>query len=145
MEAAVAVFNGVIIKEPVMSNVFRCSRCKSCKWLAFVGTLASAGMLCAAQAASQPTAAAPAAAAVTVGIDNFAFKPANLTVAAGTTVTWINHDDVPHTATSKDEPQVFDSGALDTDEKYSFTFSKPGTYPYYCKVHTHMTGVITVK
>ncbi len=127
-----------------MSMESRCSHCKSCKWLALVGTLAAAGMVCAAGAASQPS-SQPAPAAAVVAIDNFAFVPSKLTVAAGATVTWINRDDVPHTATSKGEPQVFDSGALDTDEKFSFTFAKPGVYPYYCKVHTHMTGEITVK
>ena len=83
--------------------------------------------------------------AVTVKIENFAFMPKELDVAVGTTVTWQNADDVPHTATSKDDPQVFDSGALDTDDKFSFTFSKPGKYTYYCKVHPHMTGVVVVK
>jgi len=84
-------------------------------------------------------------AAANVRIDNFSFQPRELVIAVGTTVTWQNADDVPHTATSKGDPQVFDSGALDTDEKFSFTFSKPGKYAYYCKVHPHMTGVITVK
>jgi plastocyanin len=84
-------------------------------------------------------------AAVSVKIENFAFIPKELDVPVGTTVTWQNADDVPHTATSKDEPQTFDSGPLDTDDKFSFTFTKPGTYAYYCKVHTHMQGVIVVK
>ena len=88
---------------------------------------------------------APAPAEIKVSIDNFAFKPKELSVAVGTTVTWVNHDDVPHTATSADEPAVFDSKALDTDDKYSFTFTRPGTYKYYCKVHTHMTGTVVVK
>jgi plastocyanin len=83
--------------------------------------------------------------AVMVTIENFRFEPSELSVPAGTTVTWKNVDDVPHTATSKDEPQTFDSGPLDTDDSFSFTFGKPGTYAYYCKVHPHMTGVITVK
>jgi plastocyanin len=91
--------------------------------------------------ATQPTTQA----AVSVKIENFAFVPKELDVAAGTTVTWQNADDVPHTATSKDDPQVFDSGPLDTDDKFSFTFSKPGKYTYYCKVHPHMTGVVVVK
>jgi plastocyanin len=88
--------------------------------------------------ASQP-------AAVAVRIENFSFLPKELEIAVGTTVTWQNADDVPHTATSKGDPQVFDSGPLDTDDKFSFTFSKPGKYAYYCKVHPHMTGVIIVK
>jgi plastocyanin len=83
--------------------------------------------------------------AVSVKIDNFVFQPKELVIRAGTTVTWQNADDVPHTATSKDDPQTFDSGALDTDDKFSFTFNKPGKYTYYCKVHTHMTGVVIVK
>jgi plastocyanin len=91
--------------------------------------------------ATQPTTQA----AVTVKIENFAFMPKELDVAVGTTVTWQNADDVPHTATSKDDPQVFDSGPLDTDDKFSFTFNKPGKYTYYCKVHPHMTGVVVVK
>jgi len=90
---------------------------------------------------TQPASQAP----VTVKIENFAFLPKELDIAAGTTVTWQNADDVPHTATSKDDPQVFDSGPLDTDDKFSFTFSKPGRYAYYCKVHPHMTGVVVVK
>jgi plastocyanin len=94
-----------------------------------------------AAAAAQP-ATKPA---VTVRIENFAFLPRDVQVPVGGTVTWQNADDVPHTATSKGDAQVFDSGALDTDDTYSFTFSKPGAYPYYCKVHPHMTGVITVK
>jgi plastocyanin len=84
-------------------------------------------------------------ATVNVKIDNFTFQPREIQILAGTTVTWQNADDVPHTATSKGDPQTFDSGALDTDDKFSFTFSKPGKYAYYCKVHPHMTGVITVK
>jgi plastocyanin len=93
------------------------------------------------QAATQPTSQP----AVKVQIENFTFKPRELQIAVGGTVTWQNTDDVPHTATSKDDPQLFDSGPLDTDETFSFTFTKPGTYTYYCKVHPHMTGVITVK
>jgi plastocyanin len=82
---------------------------------------------------------------VTVKIDNFTYKPKELEIPVGTIVTWQNADDVPHTATSKDDPQVFDSGPLDTDDKFSFTFKKPGKYTYYCKVHPHMTGVVIVK
>jgi plastocyanin len=80
-----------------------------------------------------------------VEIDNFVFKPRELTVTAGTKVTWVNKDDVPHTATSSDNTPAFDSKALDTDDKYSFTFTKPGTYRYFCKVHPHMTAVVIVK
>jgi plastocyanin len=78
-----------------------------------------------------------------VTIDNFTFSPATLTVKAGTQVTWTNHDDMPHTVTSED--QTFKSKALDTDEKFSFTPSKPGTYTYYCSIHPKMTGKLVVE
>ena len=95
-------------------------------------------------ASAAPEAPVPAAPAVQqVTIDNFTFTPANVTVAAGTTVTWINHDDVPHTVTANDK--LFTSKALDTDGTFSHTFTKPGTYPYFCAVHRHMTGQIIVK
>jgi plastocyanin len=81
----------------------------------------------------------------TVEINDFNFQPKEITIAVGDTVTWINHDDVPHTATADGDSPAFDSKALDTDDKYSFTFIKSGTYPYHCKVHPHMTGTITVK
>jgi plastocyanin len=90
-------------------------------------------------------AAAAAATENQVEIDNFVFKPKEVTIAVGGKGTWVNKDDVPHTATSSDDPAVFDSKALDTDDKYSFTFTKPGTYKYFCKVHPHMTGVVIVK
>jgi plastocyanin len=80
-----------------------------------------------------------------VRIDNFTFDPPQLTVSAGTKVTWINHDDVPHTATSTAKPKAFDSGTLDTDEKFSFVFTTPGTYKYFYAVHPRMIGQIVVK
>ena len=83
--------------------------------------------------------------AVEIGITDFHFVPAEVTVKPGTTITWVNHDDIPHTATADGDSPLFDSKALDTDDKYSFTFTKPGTYPYYCKVHPHMRGKIIVK
>lgn len=81
-------------------------------------------------------------AANVVNIDNFMFTPMELTITAGATVTWINKDDVPHTVVSVDHK--FKSQALDTDEKFSFTFSDPGTYEYFCSVHPRMTGKIIV-
>jgi plastocyanin len=77
-------------------------------------------------------------------IDNFSFHPPILTVPVGAQVTWINHDDAPHTATSSEKPRAFDSGSLDTDEKYSRVFTTPGIYDYFCAVHPHMTGRIVV-
>ena len=78
-----------------------------------------------------------------VKIDNFTFGPAELTVTAGTTLTWTNHDDSPHTVVSTDK--VFKSKVLDTDETFSFTFSTPGTFPYFCSLHPKMTGKVVVK
>jgi plastocyanin len=76
-------------------------------------------------------------------IDNFSFSPATLNVAVGTTVTWTNHDDIPHTVVSTDG--VFKSKVIDTDEKFSYSFSKAGTFPYYCSVHPKMTGTVVVQ
>ena len=78
-----------------------------------------------------------------VKIDNFTFGPAELKVSVGTTVTWTNHDDIPHTVVSSDK--MFKSKVLDTDEKFSFTFSKPGTYEYFCSIHPKMTGKVVVQ
>jgi plastocyanin len=78
-----------------------------------------------------------------VKIDNFSFGPAALTVPMGTTVSWTNRDDIPHTVVSTDA--VFKSKALDTDEKFSFTFSKAGSYPYFCSIHPKMTGKVIVQ
>jgi plastocyanin len=85
----------------------------------------------------------PSAANVGGKIDNFVFGPQAITVPVGTTVTWTNSDDIPHTAVSTDG--VFKSKVMDTDEKFSYTFTKPGTYSYYCSVHPKMTGQIVVK
>ena len=78
-----------------------------------------------------------------VKIDNFTFGPAELTVMVGTTITWTNRDDIPHTVVSTDK--VFKSKVLDTDERFSFTFSTPGTFPYFCSIHPKMTGTVVVK
>ena len=82
---------------------------------------------------------------VEVKIDNFSFGPTALTIPVGTTVTWTNRDDIPHTVVSTDDPKVFKSKVLDTDEKFSFTFTKAGTYPYFCSVHPKMTGKVIVQ
>lgn len=82
-------------------------------------------------------------AAAEVKIDNFSFGHVTVTVPPGTTVTWTNRDDIPHTVVSTDGS--FKSKVLDTDEKFSFTFSKPGTYPYFCSIHPKMTGKIVVQ
>src|SRR5580704_6687927 len=82
--------------------------------------------------------------AVELKIDNFSFGPMTLTVAAGTTVTWTNNDDVPHTVVS-DDKTTFKSRALDTGEKFSYTFTKPGKYPYFCSVHPKMLAEVVVQ
>ncbi len=79
----------------------------------------------------------------TIDIDNFAFAPPDLTIAAGTTVTWKNEDDEVHRVT--DDHKGFSSAALDTDDSYSHTFTKPGVYHYFCSVHPYMVGKIVVK
>ena len=78
-----------------------------------------------------------------VKIHNFTFTPKSVTVKAGTTVTWTNQDDIPHTVMSS--AKLFRSKALDTDDKFSFTFTTPGTYEYFCSLHPHMTGTIVVE
>jgi plastocyanin len=97
--------------------------------------------------AGSPNVAAntPQPAATEVKIDNFSFTPVTLTVTAGTTVTWTNRDDIPHTVVSVDDPKAFKSKVMDTDERFSFTFSKAGTYTYFCSVHPKMTGTVVVK
>jgi plastocyanin len=82
------------------------------------------------------------AADTTVMIDNFTFEPAQLTVKVGTTVTWKNRDDIPHTVVSAGK---FRSKAMDTDDSYTFTFTTAGDYPYFCSLHPHMTGAIKVE
>jgi len=78
-----------------------------------------------------------------ITIDNFTFTPKELTVAVGTTVKWVNHDDIPHTVVEK--KTTFRSKALDTDDSYSFTFASAGTFDYFCGLHPHMVGQIIVK
>lgn len=81
---------------------------------------------------------------VQVKIDNFTFAPTPITIPAGTTVQWVNRDDIPHTIVS-DDKTTFKSKALDTDENYSYTFAKPGTYTHFCSIHPKMTGKVVVQ
>jgi plastocyanin len=85
----------------------------------------------------------PSAGNAEIKIDNFSFGPQTVTVPVGTTVTWTNRDDIPHTVVSTDG--VFKSKVRDTDEKFSYTFTKAGTYPYFCSVHPKMTGQVIVQ
>ena len=89
------------------------------------------------------TSSSPYGAGRDVTIDNFSFSPTPITIPAGTTLTWTNRDDIPHTVVSDD--QQFKSKALDTDEKFSYTFSKPGTYSYFCSIHPKMVAKVIVE
>lgn len=83
------------------------------------------------------------ASAVEIKIDNFSFAPATLVVRKGTEITWTNRDDIPHTVV--DDGKGFRSRVLDTDEKFTYTANKPGTYQYYCSIHPKMTGKLVVE
>jgi plastocyanin len=87
--------------------------------------------------------AEPAASAEVVVAKNFMFAPTSMTVKAGTTVTWTNMDEEPHTVVSTEG--LFRSGALDTRDSFSFRFDKPGTYHFVCSIHPQMTGTVEVK
>ena len=100
---------------------------------ALVGAAVAAGGLAPVMAGADATAK----------IDNFTFEPATLTVKAGTTVTWTNEDDIPHTVVATNK--AFRSKALDTDDKFSFTFTTPGSYEYFCSLHPHMKAVVEVQ
>jgi plastocyanin len=90
-----------------------------------------------------PLGGAPAhAETITVSIDNFAFAPNELKVKVGDTVTWTNHDDIPHTVVSAGK---FRSKTMDTDGSFSFAFAAAGDYKYFCSLHPHMTGMIKVE
>ncbi len=86
-----------------------------------------------------------AADAAHVTIDNFSFSPGQITVVAGTRVTWTNRDDIPHTVTSSEDPRVMKSAPLDTGDDYAFTFGRPGIYRYFCSLHPHMQGIVLVR
>lgn len=92
-----------------------------------------------------PVSAAHAAVAPTalVHIGNFTFNQPTLVVKAGTVVTWVNDDDIPHTVVAQDKS--FKSKVLDTGDRFSFTFAKPGQLAYFCSLHPHMTGKVVIK
>jgi plastocyanin len=93
-------------------------------------------MLAAAAVAAQD-------AANVITVDNFTFTPPEMTVVVGTTVKWVNHDDIPHSVVNKDK--AFRSKALDTDDSFSYTFASAGTFDYFCGLHPHMVGKVIVK
>jgi plastocyanin len=112
-------------------------------WVAGLGmSVLMATFLLLARSSVTANTAQSSTATTEVTIDNFSFRPQTVTVAVGTTVTWTNRDDIPHTVVS--DNAVFKSKARDTDEKFSYTFDKAGTYPYHCSLHPKMTGQVVV-
>jgi plastocyanin len=97
------------------------------------------GTACSAQAADT---AEPATA---ITIANFTFAPATVEIARGTTVEWVNADDVPHVVAGTSADSPLRSPALDTDDRYRVTFDRPGRYPYFCSLHPKMVGTVVVK
>ena len=85
-----------------------------------------------------------AAAPARVTIDNFSFMPASLTISAGTTVIWINRDDMPHSIVASDPAHAVKSPVLDTEDQFSFTFVEPGAVRYFCSLHPRMEGMVIV-
>ena len=114
---------------------------RAVKILGFQTSVLVSGVLVTSTVAGMATAApAPTAA---VQIANFTFKNPVVTVKVGTAVTWTNADDIPHTVVSKDG--LFKSKVLDSGDRFSFTFAKPGQFGYFCSIHPHMTGTVIVK
>ena len=112
----------------------------------FTASLALAVLIAGALQAAKTVSAQPQqaqASTAEVKIDNFSFGPQTLTVPVGTTVTFVNRDDIPHTVDSTEAK--FKSAALDTDDKFQFRFTEPGEYPFYCRMHPKMTGKIIVQ
>jgi plastocyanin len=108
----------------------------------FLGAAAALALFAAGVAGGAGVGAATAPGSASIEIDNHAYSPAILTIAAGTTVTWKNDDDTAHNVRATDK--AFASGALDTDDTYRHTFAAPGEYEYYCTLHPYMVGKIVV-
>jgi plastocyanin len=113
---------------------------KSRKWILLAALSIATALLAFRAAERTASASAPVA---EIKIDNFSFAPGTVTVKAGTQITWTNGDDIPHTVVSDDK--TFKSKVLDTDEKFSFAPTKPGTYSYFCSIHPKMTGKVVVE
>lgn len=99
----------------------------------------------AASPGASPVASSAVSTEVTVHIKDFFMDPATVTVKPGTKVTWINDGPTIHTTTSRSEPKLWDSGILEVGQKFSYVFTKPGDYPYWCSLHPQMLGEIVVK
>lgn len=100
--------------------------------------------LVAGAALALATTPAARAATASVVIDDYAFEPMTLRIAAGTAVTWENRDSSPHNVVSNATPRAFRSRTMGTGESFTFTFGEPGTYGYFCSLHPHMQGVVVV-
>jgi plastocyanin len=109
-------------------------------WLAAILAWGAAGGL---TVVAQEKAAAQGPAPVEITIDNFTFTPTEITISPGTTVTWVNHDDIPHTVVEAE--RSFKSKTLDTDDRFSMTFKSAGSFVYFCSLHPHMTGKVIVE
>jgi plastocyanin len=109
----------------------------------FAASLLLAAAVLAAPSSGFAASQQASASGVEITIDNFSFTPVTVTVKTGTQVTWKNRDDIPHTVVSNDN--LFKSKALDTDDKFSFTPTKPGTYSYFCSLHPKMTAKVVVE
>jgi plastocyanin len=103
----------------------------------------TAGLIAAVVAAWLTGGPALAATSKTVGIKEFKFAPSALTVSLGTTVTWVNHDEEVHTVTSASG--AFTSTGLVKDDSFAQTFTKLGTYQYFCALHPHMKATVVVR
>lgn len=119
---------------------------KKAAWVFGMTAIAAAGFILLVGAGKFRTASPgqPLTGGIEVKIDNFRFEPMTITVPTGATVTWTNNDDVPHTIVS-DDKTTFKSKALDTGEHFSYLFSKPGKYPYFCSVHPKMMAEVVVQ
>jgi plastocyanin len=146
---ALASAAGLAVTSAVLALVALPSASKPTKPLHMPSAAAAnaaflSGLLSSTSAAPAVANAATPSGAVQVSIQNYAFSPATLTVGVGTTVTWTNKDTAPHTVTVSSGPQMFASPTLQTGDTYTFTFTTPGTYSYYCAVHPSMTASVVV-
>jgi len=116
---------------------------KRTSWILGLAALLILIVAVAGRSSSTTAAAQQKGTETAVKIDNFTFSPAAITIHAGDTVRWTNHDDLPHNVVSEDKS--FKSKTLDTDENFGYTFNKPGAYTYYCSIHPRMTGKVVVQ
>jgi plastocyanin len=137
----------IVKRRPVQTSKLNLERkqnmVKKKVWIASLATPVMIAMLLLVAGTAVKASDQPSAPTTEVKIDNFSFGPQTITVPVGATVTWVNRDDIPHTVVSTDG--VFKSKVRDTDEQFSYTFTKAGTYPYYCSVHPKMTGQVVVQ